>query len=474
MVRARTAGPGGAGAGFGMRAVIFLGPSLPLEEARAVCGEAIYLPPAAQADLLSAIGRFKPDIIGLIDGVFLQDLSIWHKEILYALKQGITVLGASSMGALRAAETARYGTVGVGEIYRQYAEGALTDDDEVALVHGPAESGYLKVSEPMVNVRATFARAMEEGVIAAAALPWLLERAKAIHFSHRTWTAVFSACDGGPLNAEGIDRLRRFAALHYVDRKKLDAIELLRRVKAIAAGEAARPDPVPFEFNETIMFSALYHRDRTVECEGTVLPLHEIAEHAALHHPDFAAINEAALDRALVEVLAGLTGIEIAAEALQEEAARFKAERGLVEDEAAFAAWLAANHLDESEFLALIERIARRRHLHLWFLSHKAMEKNSPALLDELRLRGDYPRIAGEAALHHHLAAGAGAAMSAPDVGQLARDHVSETGVGMGTSLADWALLAGFRTSEDLRQALLRSKAARRAMQDMLSLLDDV
>ena len=455
-----------------MRKVIFLGPSLPLAEAKAVCGDAIYLPPAAQADILSALERFKPDIIGLVDGVFLQDLSVWHKEILFALKRGVVMVGAGSMGALRAAETARYGTIGVGEIYRMYADGRLTDDDEVALLHGPADSLYRKFTEPMVNVRATLARAAEEQIVTAEALPALIAAAKAIHFHDRTWPAIFSAFQSERLLADAgaLDRLKHFAQSHYVDRKKLDALELLRTIEAIAAGDMPKPDPVPFEFNTTVMFSALYQRDRCVESEGTVLPLYEIAEHAALHHPDFEEINEAALDGALAQVLADLTGVEIAEDTLREEAARFRAERGLLDDETAFAAWLAANHLDEAGFQSLILQVARRRRLHLWFLSHKAVEKNIPALLDELRIRGDYPQVAAEAALHHHLCQNADLEEDIP-LGQLAREHRQETGIGMGSSIKDWSFFAGFRTLEDLKLALQRSKSARDAMKAMLDSL---
>lgn len=443
-----------------MRKVIFLGPSLTLDEAKAVCPDAIYLPPAAQSDLLSAVGRFKPDIIGLIDGVFLQDLSVWHKEILYALTQGVVVIGASSMGALRAAETARYGTLGAGEIYRRYADGTLTDDDEVALVHGPAESGYRKFSEPMVNVRATFAQAVGQGVIAAEALPKLLAAAKAIHFTGRTWPAVFAALPGD------VAGLKQFVASSYVDQKKLDALALLRMAEDIASGARPKPEPVPFEFNVTTMFSALYHRDRTVESEGTVLPLYEIAEHAALHHPEFPAINEAALDRSLVGVLADLTAVEIADDALEQEAARFRKERG-IEGEAEFAAWLGANHLDRHAFDELMLRLAKRRRLHLWLLSHRAKEKNTLSLLDQLRIRGDYAETAADAALHRHLSAGP-LPEDAADTLQLARDHVHETGISMRGLLADWSFLAGFHDLDDLRVALLRSKAARAAMREML------
>ena len=442
-----------------MKKVVFLGPSLKLAEAQAVCADAIFLPPARQSDIVAAAARFKPDIIGLIDGVFLQDLSVWHKEILYALKQGIVVAGASSMGALRAAETARYGTIGIGEIYRMYEDGTLTDDDEVALLHGPAESGYKKLSEPMVNVRATLAAAAAAGAIPAETLEPLLTQAKSIHFTERTWPAICAA-------APEPDRLKQFVARHYVDQKKLDAIALLQTIDTLVE----KPEPATFDFNATLMFSALYQRDRSVECEETVLPLYEIAEYTALHHPDFTAINETALDRALVETLADLTGVEVTREALAEETGRFRTARGLA-DETPFNAWLADNHLDADSFDTLINQIARRRRLHLWFLSHKAMEKQTPALLDELRIRGDYPEMAAKAALQNHLCGKAEEMMDHQiDLRQLAQ----QAGVNIPGKLTDWSFFAGFRNLDDLRLALLRSKTARAKMQEMLDSIGDL
>ena len=74
------------------------------------------------------------------------------------------------------------------------------------------------------------------------------------------------------------DRLKQFVARHYVDQKKLDAIALLQTIDTLVE----KPEPATFDFNATLMFSALYQRDRSVECEETVLPLYEIAEYTAL------------------------------------------------------------------------------------------------------------------------------------------------------------------------------------------------
>ena len=75
-----------------------------------------YRPPAKRGDILAAVAD-GADIIGLIDGVFHQDCAVAHREILAAVKKGIKVVGASSMGALRAAEMDTLGMTGVGKIY---------------------------------------------------------------------------------------------------------------------------------------------------------------------------------------------------------------------------------------------------------------------------------------------------------------------------------------------------------------------
>lgn len=84
------------------RPVVFLGPSLGLDEARTIV-EADFRPPAGQGDIFRA-GASAPPAIALIDGIFKDAPTVRHREILWALSQGIPVFGAASMGALRAAE----------------------------------------------------------------------------------------------------------------------------------------------------------------------------------------------------------------------------------------------------------------------------------------------------------------------------------------------------------------------------------
>ena len=85
-----------------MSVVIFCGPSLGRDD-RAAFGAFEFRPPVRQGELFAA-ARDGARLIGVIDGYFDGQPAVWHKEILWALSQGIAVFGASSMGALRAAE----------------------------------------------------------------------------------------------------------------------------------------------------------------------------------------------------------------------------------------------------------------------------------------------------------------------------------------------------------------------------------
>jgi hypothetical protein len=206
------------------RTVVFLGPTLEIEAARARL-RAEYRPPARRGDVTRAV-RDGAASIALIDGYFVQVPAVTHKELLQALDAGIAVFGAASMGALRAAELDVFGMIGIGRIYRDYRDGNLERDDEVALLHGPAELGYPVVSEAMVNIRATVAAARAK-VIPNAAANAVIASAQALHYPDRTWPQILQgACLLG-MEAADVDRFRRWLAMGRVDQKRADALALL-------------------------------------------------------------------------------------------------------------------------------------------------------------------------------------------------------------------------------------------------------
>jgi len=174
-----------------MSTVVFLGSSLP--RALVPPQDRVELrPPAAMGDIARAVSEGHEAVV-LIDGVFEDRPSVWHKEILWALSRGVAVIGAASMGALRAAELDSLGMLGQGEVYAAYAAGVFTDDDEVAVIHGPAETGYLPLSDAMVDIRDAAALAVKEGVVTASEAAAIIACAKARYFKERSLAAAAHA-----------------------------------------------------------------------------------------------------------------------------------------------------------------------------------------------------------------------------------------------------------------------------------------
>ncbi|MCA9664333.1 MAG: hypothetical protein KC503_02060 [Myxococcales bacterium] len=218
--------------------VVFLGPTLAAERASAALEGAELRPPARAGDVLRAL-RDGARRIAIIDGYFDRVPSVWHKEILFALERGALVYGASSMGALRAAELHSFGMIGVGRIFEMYRDGELCDDDEVTIIHGPADSGYRALSEAMVNVRHRLAEAVAASVLAASAAAQIIGAVKALPYRARSYGRLLAlAADSPQLEGDTLERLRAFVETPHDSLKTLDALALLERM---AAGEDDAP-----------------------------------------------------------------------------------------------------------------------------------------------------------------------------------------------------------------------------------------
>lgn len=205
---------------------LFTGPTLPPGDAAGMI-EADIRPPAAQGDLIAVILATRPRAIGLIDGVFQSQPAVRHKEILWAISRGIPVFGAASMGALRAAELAGYGMIGVGLIYRWYRRTPLAPDDAVAVLHGPTELGAAALSDALINLRMTLKACRRHGALDRVTERALVKIAERLPYRERTRTAVLDAARAeglGPLPAaDVVDRCWR-------DQKRDDAEALVRKL----------------------------------------------------------------------------------------------------------------------------------------------------------------------------------------------------------------------------------------------------
>ena len=145
--------------------------------------------PAAAGDLLRMLDG-PPVTSVLIDGVFGSRRSVWHKEILVLLAAGHRVVGAASMGALRAAELAPLGMIGSGSIFVAYYTGRIVADDEVAVVHAPPEVGATPLSVAQVDVRAVLAAALRARVLDLATARSVRAESARIFYADRTWPLV--------------------------------------------------------------------------------------------------------------------------------------------------------------------------------------------------------------------------------------------------------------------------------------------
>lgn len=220
--------------------IVFLGPSLPLAEAK-VHLDADYRPPVVRGDLDQLVAG---QVVGIIDGEFKQSLSLSLTEVSQAVERGVTIFGSSSMGALRAADIP---TVhGVGRIYEMYRSGAITREDEVSVVFDPTTKRPLTV--PLVNIRYAVAELVASASIDERTAERIVASAESLHFSERTVHRILKKTEIG----DETSRAELASLLNTFDLKADDAVALLRQVaRLVDTGEiddrGASPTHTPSE-----------------------------------------------------------------------------------------------------------------------------------------------------------------------------------------------------------------------------------
>ncbi|MFC9816533.1 TfuA-like protein [Streptomyces virginiae] len=223
---------------------VFVGPTLPRSEPQLAASDVRVWPPARHGDLFHPAIR-SGDTVVLIDGVYHQAPALRHKEILAAMGQGIRVIGAASIGALRAAELAPYGMLGVGHIYTAYVRRDIDGDDEVAVGQAP-DGAFGSLTWPLVNLRHVLDLAVSTGVLDDDRAGRLLSALRAVYYPQRTWAAVRAVCRsrGESTFADWLAD-RREQDRHFGDLKRADALAAvtlaLAGTNATTSGAAAPP-----------------------------------------------------------------------------------------------------------------------------------------------------------------------------------------------------------------------------------------
>lgn len=212
--------------------IIYLGPSLSHEKARSILPEADYRGPAKKGDLLKLASDPDVKLVGLVDGVFLQDYPPTPIEVYQlARKQGVVIAGAASLGALRAVELEKFGMVGIGKIFELYKKGRLSADDEVAVTFSP-DGDYRLQSEAMVDIRFNLFLAKKKGVIGTKSKRIIARVAKEIYFPQRNYPDIIEETKRrhGPLDGD-LDAFQHYVSASRRSLKEMDAIRLVRYFK---------------------------------------------------------------------------------------------------------------------------------------------------------------------------------------------------------------------------------------------------
>jgi hypothetical protein len=371
---------------------VFVGPTLAEKDARAEL-DAVYLPPATVGDVYR-LWRRRPRVIGIVDGYFDHVQTVWHKEIMWIMEQGVHVFGGAGMGALRAAELDAFGMRGVGWVYQAFREGTLDRDDEVAVKHAAAEEGYRALSEAMVNIRRTIQAAERQEIISAATRGILTVTGTALFYHDRTWPDLLQAGEARGADAAELDALRRWLPAGRIDQQADDAVAMLREIRSFLATDPA-PQQVSWSMANTAMWEAAKRRADTMPGDGaagSALTLEGILDEIRLLGP---GVFEAARCRSLLRVFAAdfaeREGVMIDGERLHDAVAEFRISRNL-EQGTELTRFLADNDLSVDDF----ERLVVADEMVRWACRQAEWDALDD-LLDDLRLQGEYAPLVTKA-----------------------------------------------------------------------------
>ncbi|WP_262273066.1 TfuA-like protein [Microvirga yunnanensis] len=339
-------------------AVIFAGPSL--SGASREFGPPIEMRPPARRGDIYRVALEEPRAILLIDGVFEDTPAVFHKEILWALTQGIHVFGAASLGALRAAELDAFGMIGHGTIYEDYRHGRLERDDAVAVLHGPAELGWPSLTTALVDMQATVREAERQGVIGPSDRLRLEALADGLYWRERTFDRLIDESTRLGFGSGCVTRLQSWLRDNAVSQKRADALGLIAMVEA-TWDRLDEPFTPSFRFEATHAWMELT-AEVDWERQGISQAAYAILEHNLRSTGEFQALEAQALAMCLAERAFQAAGAPVQASHLDQAAREFRATRSLTTGQDV-ADWLKANALGHSDYLDLVKHTRYIQHL---------------------------------------------------------------------------------------------------------------
>jgi hypothetical protein len=120
---------------------------------------------------------------------------------------------------------------GVGRIFEAYRDCEITDDDEVAVIHGPPELNYVVLCEPMINIRCTLRAAADADIISEHTRDRLAGLAKGMFYQQRTFDHLIALAFDATLPHREIADLQGWLPGNRVDLKRNDALRMLQEMR---------------------------------------------------------------------------------------------------------------------------------------------------------------------------------------------------------------------------------------------------
>lgn len=216
------------------RPIVYLGPTLRREEAVKIL-DADYRDPAKKGDFLKlSQDSDEKKYVGFIDGVFLHDYPPPPIEVYHlATRKNIELIGASSLGALRAVELEKFGMKGIGKIFQLFKNGVINADDEVAVTF--VRGSNILQSEAMIDIRFNLFLAYKKGIITNETKKGFAKIAKSMYFPFRNYEDLINLTqEKYPSIHDELEHFRRYILKNRDSLKARDAVKLLKYLKTVS------------------------------------------------------------------------------------------------------------------------------------------------------------------------------------------------------------------------------------------------
>lgn len=214
--------------------IVYLGPTLNREEASKIL-DADYRDPAKKGDFLRLSHTSdEKKYVGFIDGVFLHDYPPSPIEVYHlATRKNIELIGASSLGALRAVELEKFGMKGIGKIFQLFKNGILNADDEVAVTF--VRDKNILQSEALIDIRFNLFLAYKKGIITKQTKKRFVKTAKNIYFPFRNYEDIVRLTEEQfPSIHDELENFRDYILKNRDSLKARDARKLLKYLKTLS------------------------------------------------------------------------------------------------------------------------------------------------------------------------------------------------------------------------------------------------